>query len=255
MVSLADDLPVHSFEGSKAGEERGNFCWCPPGTFAMGFEGTRVTLSKGFWMGKYPVTQEQYRPVMGHNPSGFLGAQLPVESVEKVQATDFCVRLTTVEQKNGTLPSGWQYRLPTEAQWEYAARAGTDAQFPWGDDAKLQEDYVWNRVNSGMKTHPVGQKKPNPWGICDILGHVLEWCQDCWLQTYPGGNDPEVTKKDLPVRPGESPAPFGVSRCSGWAFPPNMTPRHRNRLGSGDSGYLLGFRVAIVQSSVQLNQR
>jgi formylglycine-generating enzyme required for sulfatase activity len=171
-----------------------------------------------------------------------------------VQAADFCVRLTHIEQEAGRLPLGWKYRLPTEAQWEYAARAGTSTAFPWGDDAKLQDDYVWYRDNSGMKTHPVGRKKPNQWGIYDMLGQTLEWCQDLWLAIYAGGTDPEVTKHDLPFRPDESPAPFGVSRGSGWAFPPDMTPRHRNRLGSGDLGYLLGFRVAIVQSGANLSQ-
>ena len=254
MVDLTNDSLNNSFGGSEAGEERGNFCWCPPGTFAMGFEGTRVTLSKGFWMGKCPVTQEQYRRVMGDNPSGFIGAQLPVESVERAQATGFCARLTKMEWADGRLPLGWEYCLPTEAQWEYAARAGTDTVFPWGDDEKLQEEYVWCRINSGMSTHPVGLKKPNRWGIYDMLGQTLEWCQDLWLATYPGGTDPDVTQHDLPVRPDESAAPFGVSRGSGWAFPPNMTPRHRNRLGSGDSGYLLGFRVAIVQAGDKENK-
>jgi formylglycine-generating enzyme required for sulfatase activity len=247
MLVANQSAPAAPFEGTRAGEERDGFCWCPPGSFKMGFEGTPVTLSHGFWIGKNLVTQEQYRRVMGENPSGFVGDSLPVESVNRTQVTSYCAKLTTLERAAGRLPEGWEYRSPTEAQWEYAARAGTDTAYSWGDNESQADEYVWHIGNSGFKTHPVGTKKPNPWGIYDTLGNTLEWCQDAWLERYPGGVDPEVTERDLPRRPAESPEPFWVSRGGGWFIPPEATPRVRIRLGAGDQGYLLGFRVAIVR--------
>jgi len=97
-------------------------------------------------------------------------------------------------------------------------------------------------------SHPVGTKKPNPWGLYDTIGNVLEVCRDAWLDKYPGGTDPEVRDADVPSRPGESETPFGVCRGGGWFIPSAMTPRVRVRLGSGDQSYLLGFRLAIVRS-------
>lgn len=244
-----DESSVNACEGTEAGQERDQFCWCPPGSFKMGRDRTDVTLTKGFWMAKYPVTQRLYQSVMGDNPSGFVGDQLPVESVTRAQTLDFCARLTNGEREAGRLPQEWEFRLPTEAQWEYASRAGTETVFFWGDDVAQADDYSWHIGNSGFITHPVGQRKPNPWGLYDMLGNTLEWCWDLWLETYPGGIDPEVSRFDLPPRPDESETPFGASRGGGWAFPPIAAPRDRNRLGSNDCGYLLGFRVAIVRSA------
>lgn len=246
-----EESPTDPFEGSKPGQERGRYCWCPPGKFKMGFEGTDVTLSHGFWMGKFPVTQEEFQSVMGSNPSGFAGPSLPVESVDRQQIMKFCQELTRRERAAGKLPEGWEYRLPTEAQWEYASRAGTTTAYSWGDDVKQADDYAWHIANSGFTTHPVGQKKPNPWGLYDTIGNVLEWCRDAWMETYPGGVDPEVTESEVPKRPGQSETPFWVCRGGGWFIPAAVTPRVRVRLGSGDQGYLLGFRVAIVRSDGQ----
>ena len=170
-----------------------------PGTFMMGSPGhnsdegppTRVTISKGFSMSKYEVTQGQYEAVMGANPSRFKGnLNLPVENVSWVDATNFCAKLTEQEQQAGRLPEGYMYRLPTEAECEYACRAGTTTRFSYGDDPEHVElgEYAWYDENSGGKTHPVGQKKPNPWGLHDMHGNVWEWCLDWYTLSLPGGS-------------------------------------------------------------------
>jgi formylglycine-generating enzyme required for sulfatase activity len=168
------------------------FVWCPPGTFMMGFaEGElksgysnqhQVTLTRGFWIGKYPVTQAQWVKVMGDNPSGFRFdgqcLEAPVDNVSWEDAQVFCSEVSSAE--------GIQLRLPTEAEWEYACRAGSTGAWCFGDDEEMLGEYAWFEANSGMTNHPVGQKKPNAWGIHDMHGNVFEWCHD-WFDDYPKG--------------------------------------------------------------------
>jgi formylglycine-generating enzyme required for sulfatase activity len=138
-----------------------------------------VVISRPYYLGCCPVTQAQWRAVMGENPSYYKGVNLPVEQVSWYMCQEFCRRLESLEgQAEGT------YSLPTEAEWEYACRAGTTTRYPFGDDAADLGDYAWHAANSGNKTHPVGGKKSNAWGLYDMLGNVWEWCEDHYSERY-----------------------------------------------------------------------
>jgi formylglycine-generating enzyme required for sulfatase activity len=244
-------------EGTSPGEERGQFCWCPPGTFKMGpFTGppvsgpeVEVSFSHGFWIGKYLVTQSLFEYVMGSNPSGFRGGSLPVESIEKPTADRFCEIYTQLERAAGRLPDGWEYRLPTEAQWEYACAAGTKTAYSWGDDPQVATDYAWFAQNSDDRTHPVGEKKPNPWGLYDMHGNCDEWCRDVWLNRLPGGTDPVATEHDMPPN-RQWRQPMWVCRGGSFQYPQveRLMTRNRERLGPADKSYLISFRLARVSS-------
>ena len=140
----------------------------------------RVTLMSGFYMQTTEVTQGQWKAVMGNNPSRFKGDDLPVEKVSWNDVQEFIQKLNQREGDN-------KYRLPTEAEWEYACRAGTTTRFYFGSDKSRLGEYAWYLNNSGMKTHTVAQKKPNAWGLYDMHGNVYEWCQDRYGD-YPSGS-------------------------------------------------------------------
>ena len=222
----AQDEPVECNKVVKPkGKPIENMVWIPPGTFLMGSPPdekdrhsgkgpqTQVTISRGFWLSKYEVTQRQYQDLMGNNPSYFKGdSDCPVEQVTWHDVVNYCKKLTQQERSAGRLPSGYIYRPPTEAEWEYACRAGTTTRFSYGDDLGYTQlgQWAWYRENSGGKTHPVGQKRPNPWGLYDMHGNVWEWCQDRWAFSLPGGNvtDPR----------GSSSGSDRVLRGGSWYF-------------------------------------
>ena len=137
----------------------------------------KVTLTKPFYMGKFPVTQEQWQVVMGENPAEFKGPKNPVELISWEDCQLF---LQALAKK---IPSR-EFSLPTEAQWEYACRAGTRSEYYFGNDASKLGDYAWYLGNAGERSHPVGQKKPNAWGLYDMHGNVCEWCADWYSDSY-----------------------------------------------------------------------
>ncbi len=210
---------------------------------------TQVTLSRGFWLGKYEVTQTQYLVVMGTNPSRFWeDLSRPVEQVYWYDATNYCAQLTERERAAGRLPAGDEYRLPTEGQWEYACRAGTTGRVSFGDDPGYAQlgNYAYYEKNSGVNggnanssTHPVGQKQPNPWGFHDMYGNVMEWCLDWYAGSLRGGSviDP----------PGAVEGSYRVVRGGSWYYAGALCrSADRDWVFPGGQSYALGFRLALI---------
>jgi formylglycine-generating enzyme required for sulfatase activity len=250
------------------------FCWCPAGRFTMGsppgekhvIAGSAVevdnerqvlvTIGKGFWLGKHEVTQAEWQRVMGTRP--WLESQypqhvkrdgtFPAVEVSQEDAGKFCEELTRTERAAGRLPVGWAYRLPTEAQWEYACRAGRDTRYCFGDDSAGLGEYAWyakNAKDAGEDfAHEVGTKRANDWGMHDMHGNVREWCRDVYRRELPGGADPEAVDDggrdgglvDVVERGGH----FGgdAQDC--------LSARRGYNL-SVNTNFSIGFRVAVVQ--------
>jgi sulfatase modifying factor 1 len=208
--------------------------WCPPGGYVRGDGDSahQVILTKGFYLGKYEVTQEQYEKVMSKNPSKFKGGKLPVEMIIWNDAVAFCEELNKKER----IPSGWKFALPTEAQWEYACRAGTTTAYSWGNNITPQ---FANYGESGLnKTVEVGSYKANPWGFFDMHGNVWEWTAD-WHGAYPRSSvvDPRGPND------GSGRVPRGGSWGNGGS---NLRSAHRFYSPSHRSIYI-GFRVGFQQ--------
>jgi formylglycine-generating enzyme required for sulfatase activity len=208
-----------AFDGSQAGDQREvaglELCWCPPGEFTMGSpagelerrpdeDQVRVTLTRGFWMGRHEVTQGQWKRVLGALPGELTaelpgGDEFPVGNVNFAEAEAFCDRLTELGRRSGELPEGWEFRLPTEAQWEYACRAGTTTATAFGDQlGSVQANFQgqpYNGAEAGpslQRAAPVGSYPANPWGLHDMHGNAFEWCRDWYHARLPGGADPDL---------------------------------------------------------------
>jgi formylglycine-generating enzyme required for sulfatase activity len=249
------------------------FRYCPAGTFLMGDTDrrssgrgpVRVTISQGFWMGRHEVTQGQWREVMGRTlreqraqdprqprPVGDgtmrehvgEGPEHPIYYVSHVEAESFCRAMTEAERAAGRLPQGWSYRLPTEAQWEYACRAGTTTATAFGDSldstrANFDGRYPYHAAEGPFlrETTPGGTYPPNAWGLCDMHGNVCEWTRDAYSESLPGGDDPIVLDA----------GPMRVFRDGGWDLRGfQCLSAHRSWGPTDTRGSGLGFRVALV---------
>ena len=237
------------------------FAFCPPGSFTMGSpageEGrgkdedqVQVRVSKGFWMGQTEVTQGQWKALMGSNPSEFKGDDLPVETVSWNEAQEFIQKLN----QSVTVPAGWQYALPTEAQWEYACRAGTESVYSFGDNAsqlhlhgnfadKNFTQYSWGDKSQddgvGNTTAKVGSYRANKWGLYDMHGNVWEWCADWYGEKLAGGSDPT----------GATTGAYRVFRGGSWGdFAAGCRAAFRSCNEPGFRRNYLGFRPALVPS-------
>jgi sulfatase modifying factor 1 len=267
--------PLLSFRGRNAGEEREvetvRICWCPPGRFVMGSppgeperrpgeDQVEVRLTKGFWTAKYETTQGQWKRVIGKLPGDLTaelpaGDDLPVGNVNFAEAETFCRKLTDLGRQSDALPSDWEFRLPTEAQWEYACRAGTTTATAFGDRLSSKQANFKGRPYNGAEPGPslnraarVGSYPPNAWGLHDMHGNTFEWCRDWYHLKLPGGTDPDLyLAKNSATRSEHG----GISRVrrggcwadDGWpcrsAFRLRFEPERR-----WDH---IGFRVVAVQ--------
>ena len=231
--------------------------WVPPGSFLMGSpakepgrfkdEGPQheVTFAQGFWMGKTEVSQRAYEGVMNANPSSFRNeVDAPVESVSHAEAQTYCRKVTEREMAAGRLAKGFAYRLPTEAEWEYACRAGSQAAFAYGDDASGQylDQAAWFKSNTGGaetgSPRAVGRKEPNAWGLFDMHGNVAEWCFDVfalYTQGSPAGQISAAPDAERVVRGGS------------WADEASLCrSAARKAMGASERSPWVGFRIVLA---------
>ena len=213
----------------------------PPGSFEMGSEKGgqanekpvhKVTFKKPFCIGKYEVTQEQWQAVMGANPSKFKDPKKPVDTVSWNACRAFVTKLSEKTSR--------KFSLPSEAEWEYACRAGSTSEFCSGDGEEALGEYAWHSGNSGDVTHPVGQRKPNKWGIFDMHGNVWEWCEDMWHESYEGA----PTDGSAWVEGGDQ--LNRLLRGGSWSFPQSRcrsAVRHKTAPTRGPAGP--GCRVVL----------
>lgn len=256
-VDTSSALGTRKFYRALLQTSPSNMVFVPAGTFTMGSPTnelsravdespqTRVILTHGFWIGKFEVTEREYLSLMNTNPSFFPDdLNRAVSSVSWLDATNYCAKLTQQELAAGHIPPGTAFRLPTEAEWEYAARGGTSTRFSYGEDPDSSSltNYAWYFSNAALMVHPVGLKLPNPLCLYDIQGNVWEWCSD-WYGQLPGGVQID------PKGPASNPIGMKVMRGGAYDYF-DSDCRSARRLFFGFSPFLtdtdLGFRVVLA---------
>jgi formylglycine-generating enzyme required for sulfatase activity len=268
-------LRFDRLNGERAGEERRfgglSFCWCPRGRFLMGSPPTEpgrrsdeaqveVTFTRGFWMGQFEITQGQWQRVMDRptarplSAEYGLGEDVPVYWVSFLDAEAFCALLTTGTRARGQLVGSWEFRVPTEAQWEYAARAGTTTATAFGDSLGRSDANFGGAPLGGGSGGPapgravaVGSYPANPWGLHDMHGNVFEWCRDYYHAALPGGVDPDL--RDLRGAPNRDGTYSRVRRGGAWNDDGRwLRSAVRFRYEPERSSDHIGFRVALVRT-------
>jgi formylglycine-generating enzyme required for sulfatase activity len=263
------------FDGSRAGDQREvagiPLRWCPAGRFLMGSppgeperrpgeDQVEVTLTRGFWMGKYEATQGDWKRVMGKLPGDLTaelpaGDEYPVGNVNFAEVEAFCRKLTELGRQSGSLPSTWEFRLPTEAQWEYACRAGTTTATAFGDQLSSKQANFKGKPYNGAEPGPalnraakVGSYPANAWGLHDMHGNTFEWCRDWYHARLPGGVDPDLYSARATATRGDSGSVSRVRRGGCWAddgWP--CRSAFRLRFEPERRYDHIGFRVAAVR--------
>lgn len=221
-----------------------------PGCFQMGTKEGRlnesprhlVTIKQPFYLGRYQITQAQWRAVTGASPSKFRGDDLPVESVSWNDVQTFLTNLNEIND-------GYHYRLPSEAEWEYACRAGSETKYCFGDDKSQLNRYAWYDENSDNRTHRVGEKEPNVWGLYDMHGNVGEWCSDTFHASYDGAPS-DGSSWETESGPKER-----VLRGSAWvSSATECRSAFRRRNAQGNKGFHDGVRIVAVKGSAQCDE-
>jgi sulfatase modifying factor 1 len=261
---------TNSFVGSKAGEELEvgglRLCWCPAGKFRMGSPpseaGRRddeaqveVTFSKGFWIGRYEVTQGQWKRVMGAIPGQLIageGDDFPVYWISFIEAEEYCRRMTERARASGELPANWEFRLPTEAQWEYACRAGTTTAFAFGESLDSTQANIGKPYNGrpdgtpGAAAAKVGSYPANAWGLHDMHGNEFEWCRDWYHPRLPGGIDPDL--REIQGTPNRDGTYSRVRRGGAWTDAAGFCRSAlRLRYEPPRRADHIGFRIVVVE--------
>jgi formylglycine-generating enzyme required for sulfatase activity len=270
-----DQLATPPFAGSRAGDERAvagvRLCWCPPGRFLMGSpasesghradeEQVDVTLTRGFWMARCETTQGEWTRIAGALPGPLTpelpaGDDLPVGNVNFAEAEGYCRTLTERARRLRALPADWEFRLPTEAQWEYACRAGTTTATSFGDSlSSTQANFKGTSYNGAAqgpslgRAAAVGRYPPNRWGLHDMHGNTFEWCRDWYHARMPGGVDPDLYGvRGTPNRDGSHSRVRrgGAWDDDGWACRSAFRLRYEPERRYDH----IGFRVVVVQNS------